>query len=349
VQVDPSVTGTWVTVDVELPGTGTGTGSGSGTGPASWSARAVGPNPERVTTTTTQVMPATAPSGAVVVRTRANLPILGPYDAPVDLITTSFRPPGAVPVVVSGRLASATGVGAGGLLDLTVGTTPVAARVTSVVPDVPSEPGAPAVLADTDLVSRALLAAGDLQVATNGWWVGGPTTPDAQARVRALGLGTVVTRAGTTDELTGGPLRVVFPVALASIVPIALLLVLAGAALNVTADLEARAVELAQLRAVGLRRADLARGLVAQHGALLALLVAIGAAVGGAATRLIAPLLVRSDTGAEAVPEVVPSWPWAAEALLLGVHVAGCAVVVAVIVSRRVRRADPAHLRLGAA
>jgi predicted lysophospholipase L1 biosynthesis ABC-type transport system permease subunit len=203
------------------------------------------------------------------------------------------------------------------------------------------------VLADVDLLSRALLASGDLSPVADAWWVGDPWG-GAGDRVAALGLGAVSTRSGTAEELTAGPLRVLYPVTLVALVPVALLLVLAGTALAVTGDVRARALELARLRALGLRRRDVRRGLLAQHGALLVVLVTLGASVGWACTRLLAPLLIRSDTGGEPVPGVRTLWPWASEGPLLAAYALGCVGVAAVVVLRRARRADTAHLRLGA-
>ncbi len=325
-----------VTVDVRLPGAAT---------PArAWPATSVGVLPGRLAGPEAALVPV---PGGTILHTTAAVVVAELPGPPADLVATAFAAPRTLPVVVSGSVAAAAGARTGGPLTLTLGTTELPATVTRVVPDVPSVPGRPAVLADTDGLSRALIAAGDLSPATNAWWVAGPTAPDAAGRARALGLGTVLTRAGTTQELSAGPLRVLFPVALGALVPVALLLVLAGAALNVTADLESRGLEVARLRAVGVRRAQLSRGLMAQHAGVLTLLVTCGAVVGSAGARLLAPLLVRSDTGGVPVPEVTAVWPWAASTAALAAYLVGCALVVAVVVGRQVRRAETAHLRVG--
>ena len=257
---------------------------------------------------------------------------------------------------MSAVLAGAAGVRPGGPLTVNVDGTTVEARIAQVLPDVPSAPGAPAVLADVDLLSRALIAAGNLSPTTDAWWVGNPSGSASdgaadgaadRAALLALGLGTIRTRSGTAQELTAGPLRVLYPVTLGALVPVALLLVLAGTALAVTADVRSRALELARLRALGLRRRDVRRGLLAQHGALLVVLVALGAAVGWACARLLAPLLIRSDTGAEPVPGVLALWPWGREAALLAACALGCVAVAAAVAATQARRADSAHLRVG--
>ena len=331
------VSSTAVTADLRLPG------------PAvtrqRWTARSAGIQPERLVSPAVRLD--TVDGGSDVHLSAVGVaPELS--DAPVDLVATAFAAPAAVPVAVSQDLAAAAHLHVGGGFAMTVGTTPVPARVTQVVPDVPSVPGGPAVLADLDLVSRALLAAGDTSVAADAWWIADVGISDAPARVRALGLGTVAGRAETTEELAAGPLRVAVPVALAGLALLVVVLVLAGAGLAVSTDLEARAVEIARLRAVGLRRSDVRRGLVAQHGTVLGVLVLAGAAVAAVAARVLGPLLVRSDTGGDPVPGVRPLWPWPVEAGLIGVLLLGAATVVTVLVARRVRRADAVRLRFGA-
>jgi hypothetical protein len=103
----------------------------------------------------------------------------------------------------------------------------------------------------------------------------------------------------------------------------------------------------ARLRGLGLSRRDVLGGLLAQHGAVLALLLCAGAVVGAVATRVIGPLLVRSDGGGEPVPDVLARWPWAAETGLLALLVTGSLAAVALVVTVQVRRADAAHLRVG--
>jgi len=88
-------------------------------------------------------------------------------------------------------------------------------------------------------------------------------------------------------------------------------------------------------------------GLLAQHGVLLALVLAAGAVVGALASSAVAPLLITSDVGGAPVPAVLATWPWAAEGALLALLLAGCAGAVSLVVAVQVRRADAAHLRVG--
>ncbi|WP_369010021.1 FtsX-like permease family protein, partial [Micromonospora sp. M51] len=193
-----------------------------------------------------------------------------------------------------------------------------------------------------DEVSRGWPSAvtGDLTFPVDAWWVGHPAGPGAVERATALHLGTVATRESETARLIGGPLRAGVPGALRLIVPAAALLLLAGVVLHVTCDLQVRAVEVARLRGLGMSRRGIRAVLLGQHAGVLLPLLAAGAAVGALATGVVAPLLVRSDTGAAPIPAAQPHWPWPAEAALLAVLLAGCLLAVAVVVTVQVRRAD---------
>ncbi|MEU7610977.1 FtsX-like permease family protein [Micromonospora sp. NPDC049204] len=270
----------------------------------------------------------------------------GAEDAARTLVATAFPDPGPVPVAVSAAFASEVDADSGSQLSITVGSTPVPIVITGVVPTVPSAPGAVAVLADLDTLSRARAVRGDLTFPVDAWWVGHPAGPDAAERAGALHLGTVATREAETARLTGGPLRVGLPAALQLTVPAAALLLLAGVVLHVTCDLHLRAVEVARLRGLGMSRRGIRAVLLGQHAGVLLPLLAAGAGLGALATRFVAPLLVRSDTGAAPVPAAQPQWPWPAEAALLAVLLAGCLLAVAVVVTVQVRRADAAHLRV---
>ncbi|MGC4783058.1 FtsX-like permease family protein [Micromonospora zamorensis] len=308
-----------------------------------WTATSAPPVPSKLRDPT--VMVSATPTGSAL-RMAATVDLDGAEDAARTLVATAFPDPGPVPVAVSARFASEVGAENGSQLSVTVGITPVPVVVTEVVPTVPSAPGAVAVLADLDTLSRARAVTGDLTFPVDAWWVGHPAGPGAAERATALHLGTVATREAETARLTGGPLRAGLPAALRLIVPAAALLLLAGVVLHVTCDLQVRAVEVARLRGLGMSRRGIRAVLLGQHAGVLLPLLAAGAVVGALATRVVAPLLVRSDTGAAPVPATQPHWPWPAEAALLAVLLAGCMLAVAVVVTVQVRRADAAHLRV---
>ncbi|MFE9193430.1 FtsX-like permease family protein [Micromonospora sp. NPDC007208] len=308
-----------------------------------WTATSAPPVPSRLSDPTVVV---SATPTATTLRMAATVDLGGADDAARTLVASAFPDPGPVPVAVSARFASEVGVGSGSQLSVTVGITPVPVVVTEVVPTVPSAPGAVAVLADLDTLSRARAVTGDLTFPVDAWWVGHPAGPGAADRATALHLGTVATRAAETARLTDGPLSAGLPAALRLIVPAAVLLLLAGVVLHVTCDLQVRAVEVTRLRGLGMSRRDIRAVLLGQHAGVLLPLLAAGAAVGALATHVVAPLLVRSDTGAAPVPATQPHWPWPAEAALLAVLLAGCMLAVAIVVTVQVRRAAAAHLRV---
>ncbi|MEV5896379.1 FtsX-like permease family protein [Nonomuraea fuscirosea] len=328
-----------VTLTVAGTGTGADTGAGPGSAEPRWTATSAGPAPGQLGRPAVAL---TGTSAGTALRMTTTVSLKGPPDAARTLVATAFPAPGPVPVAVSARFAAEAGSRRGSRLDLTVGLTRVQVSVAEVLPAVPSAPGAAAVLADFDALSRALAVSGDFDVPVDAWWVGRPVRAD----VAELRLGGVTTRASETARLTGGPLRAGLPAVLRLLVPAAVLLMLAGIVLHVTFDLRARAVEVARLRGLGMTRREIRTVLLGQHVGILLPLLAAGAVVGALATRVVAPLLVRSDTGAAPVPEVLPVWPWAAEAVLLSGLLAGCALAVSAVVVVQARRADAAYLRV---
>jgi len=123
-------------------------------------------------------------------------------------------------------------------------------------------------------------------------------------------------------------------------------LLLGGVVLHVTCDVQLRALEVARLRGLGMSRRSIRRALLGEHAAVLLPLLVAGAAVGALGTRVVAPLMIRSDTGGAPVPAAHAHWPWGTEAILLGLLVAGAALAVFAVVTVQARRADAAHLRV---
>jgi hypothetical protein len=316
-----------VTVTLSLPAAG-----------PDWTAFSAPPDPQMLTN------PA-ATATATTLTLTADARFYGFYDGARTLVATAFGDPGPVPVAVSARFAADLKARTGSRLSLTVGTTPVPVVVASVVPSVPGAPGAVAVLADIDLLSRAVIRGGDPTFPMDAWWVGHPRS-DAPERLADLHLGTVVTRAGETARLTGSPPRAGLPAALRLLVPAAALLLFAGVALHVTFDLRARALEVARLRGLGVSRREIRTILLGQHLAVLLPPLLAGALVGALATYGVAPPMIRSDSGAVPVPPVVPLWPWTREAVLVTLLLAGCLLAVTVVATIQSRTSDAARLRV---
>ena len=261
------------------------------------------------------------------------------------LVATAFADPGPLPVVLSAQLAADVGASRGSELSFAVDQTAVKAVVSDIVPQVPSAPGAPTVLADLDWLTRALAVRGNVNSPVTAWWAGDPA-PSAAARAGDLRLGTVTTRTGEAERLIGSPLRASYPAVLRLLVAAAVVLLLGGVLLHVVYDLQTRAVEVARLRGLGVSRHGIRTALVGEHSAIVLPLLVAGTGVGALASYLVAPLLIRSETGAAAVPAATASWPWGAEALLLIGLIAVCGLTVSVAVFVQARRADAAHLRV---
>ncbi|MEV6850502.1 FtsX-like permease family protein [Actinoplanes sp. NPDC051411] len=308
------------------------------TSPARWSAQAASPEAGQLTRPTAE---ATGPT----LRMTASVQFQELTDSSRVLVATTFPDPGPVPVAVSAAFARDVNAHPGSKLSLTFSTTPVAAVVTEVVPAVPSAPGAAAALADVDTLSRALVTHGQFDSPVTGWWAGNPRG-DATAKIAGLHLGKATTRTAETARLTGSPARASLPAVLRVLVAAAILLLLGGVVLHVACDVQLRALEVARLRGLGMSRRDIRAALLGEHTAVLLPLLVAGAAVGALATWVVAPLLIRSDTGAAPVPRALAEWPWPAESALIGLLVAGSALAVLAVVTVQARRADAAHLRV---
>ncbi|MFG1603142.1 FtsX-like permease family protein [Actinoplanes sp. NPDC049265] len=325
----PDTATTRVSVTVTVPGAATG---------SPWTATSAPPQSGMLTD------PAVSATAGRLTMT-AGVQLVSSEAAARTLVATAFPDPGPVPVAVAARVAGQLGVGPGARLSMPVGVTPVPIVVTAVVPEVPAAPGAPAVLADIDTLSRSLIAAGDLTYPIDAWWAGQPRAGAAE-RVAALHLGQVTTRDAETARLTGSAPRAGVRPSLQLLVLVAVLLLLAGVVLHVNSDLRVRAVEVARLRGLGVTRREVRAMLLGQHAGVLLPLLLAGALVGALATAVVAPPMVRAETGATPIPAPAGVWPWAAEGALLGLLVVACALAVTVVVIAQTRRADAAHLRV---
>ncbi len=262
------------------------------------------------------------------------------------LTALAFEPVDQVPVVVSAPLADELGVEVGDGVQVSLGLTRVEATVQRVVPYVPSQPRAPAVLADVDALSRVTLSQGDLGPLTDAWWVGGDVHPGAAAALLADGTGPVTARAAVAHEAVDGPLRAAQRAAAALLVVAALALALAGTALHATTALQSRELDVARLHGLGAPRRTVLASVLAEQGFLTAAPVLLGGLLGVLACWAVGPLLAVSADGLAPVPAAVPQWPWPAQATALVLLLVGCAVIVVPLAARSVRRSTIARLRM---
>ncbi|WP_017936443.1 FtsX-like permease family protein [Nocardioides sp. Iso805N] len=283
-----------------------------------------------------------------VVRTTAtaNLTYFG-YSSNTLLVTAIPSAPD-VPVAVSQDLVHAVGARLGSRLAGIMNGTAITLRVAAIVPDIPSAPGQAALLADSDLLTRALVNAGDLDPGYDAWWIADPS-PASVLAANQLGVGEVTTRSDVAARLATGPLRVALPIALVALVVVAVLMLLLGVGLLLASDRQRRSVEVFRLRALGMGSRDARRLLLAENTAFLLPLLVIGAVVGGVTSAALGPRLIRSEVGGTPVPAAVAAWPWGAELLLIGGSIVGALAVATALTATYVRRSGPAQQRTGEA
>ncbi|GIG20624.1 hypothetical protein Cch01nite_13480 [Cellulomonas chitinilytica] len=311
---------------------------------STWSvARARGE--EYVVAALDHVTATTAPDGVrLTLDGTAYLP--GLYWSDGTLTALAFRPVEEVPVVVSARLAGQLGLKVGDGVQLALGLTPVHAKVLGITAYVPSQPRAPALLADVDALSRAALSHGGLDTLTDEWWVGGAPPPGAARTLAAQGLGPVTARAAVAQESADGPLRAPQRAATALLVVAALVLTLVGTALHSTTALEARELDVARLSGLGASRRSVLASLLAEQAIVTGASLLAGAVLGALACWAVGPLLVLSPQGLAPVPAAAVQWPWPAQVAMVLVLVLGCAALVVPLTARAVRRATIARLRM---
>jgi hypothetical protein len=290
----------------------------------------------------------TADEGPDGVRLRfdgtASLP--GLYWSDGTLTALAFDTVDEVPVVVSAPLADQLGLQVGDGVQLALGLTPVHAKVAGITAYVPSQPRAPAVLADVDALSRAALSDGNLDTLTDAWWVGGEIPTGIADRLAAQGIGSVTDLSAVAHESAEGPLRAAQRAAAALLVVAAVVLALVGTALHSTTALEARELDVARLRGMGADRRSVLASVLAEQGVLTGAPMLFGALLGALACWAVGPLLAVSAQGLAPVPAATVSWPWSRQVATVLVLLLGCAAVVVPLAARAVRRSTVARLRM---
>ncbi|RZS91072.1 FtsX-like permease family protein [Motilibacter rhizosphaerae] len=285
--------------------------------------------------------PATA-GGATLLATGGSLP-LGPDGAPDAGTWTAWPEQPAVPAVLDRALAEALGVAAGADVPLHLDDTDAllvrVASVVRVLPPLQEQPYAdrrPHLLVDRGALLRATLALGLDDAYADAWWA---AVPDGAARgwaaraAAAVGARSSLSRTGLAAALSTGPARVGGSAGLLLLLLAAQACAGVGLAVHATVALRLRRLELAQLRALGLGRGQLAGVLAAEYAALALLGAVAGVAVGVGLGRLVGPLVTVGAEGGAPVPAVRVLVPWApvlglaAEVLVLVLLVVGGVVL----------------------
>lgn len=258
-------------------------------------------------------------------------PVIGVLTAP-ELV-------GDVPIVVTDTLLRMARMSVGDNVTMRVGSGLVRANVVAAVPRIDPE-SSYVVAAPIDTVQLATFQSGGSTTDVTTWWV---TTDDIDALAASLPSdATITTRHAVVDDLTRSPLRVAIIVSMWLVAGAAALLAAVGFAVHVVVSTRARALELAQLRAVGLSSGATVRMVGVEAALLAALGTVCGIGLGLWLVTLTAPLVSFGPDGQPPVPEVlvhVP-WPFVGALVLEAVAVVILALAIAAVLVRRIRPAD---------
>lgn len=260
----------------------------------------------------------------------------------------SFPATTEVPVALTADLAGELGLATGDRIGLTWGTTSLMARVVRTVPYIPAHVREAALLTDLRSLQRALLSAGDLEPATDAWWVAGPD-PGAAEALRSLGRGPVTDRTEEATALRDGPLRAPLPLAWQLAIAAAIALAVTGSGANAAAEARSRGTTLARVRALGLSKREALASQVAQDLAVTTAGVVLGGICGALLGGLLIPLLVTSPAGEQAVPAVNLAWSGGFTASVLAVILGGALLAGIPATLAVVGRSTVAALRAGEA
>lgn len=274
----------------------------------------------------------------------------GVSERPVGYTIVGWTPVSAVPIVVSTELSDRLYLSGGAALDLGLLGQVVPATLDGAVDLVPGAATAAeleaarsglsaattrtgTVIADGNLLARALLQVGSTADMANEWWL------DAEPE----NLEDAVSAAQIGERLQAAPLRVATQVALWLAILAGAVLAAVGFGVHTASTQHARRIELAQLRAIGLPRSGVLR-LVAIESLMLCVLGTVfGVAIGLLLATLVGPLVAVSPNGQPPVPAVIVIVPWAQIGLLCLEVVAVLAAIV-LMVARVQRTTQPADL-----
>ncbi|MEV6586864.1 ABC transporter permease [Streptomyces acidicola] len=223
-----------------------------------------------------------------------------------------------------------------------------------VVGEIDAVPGAerdrPRLLADSRALAAQLALDGVLPGAETAWWVAADRG-DATAALRAVRadprLGTAVDVPHTRALLAADPLRQGARGGLTLCLVLAPTFAVVGFTLHTALSARARAREFALLRALGVRRRQLAAYLLTEQLALAAVAAVLGTLLGTALAALIMPVVTVDDTGRPVYPGLLTEVPWMRVVLTAGATTLLISAVVTVA-ARILGRVDLARvLRAG--
>ncbi|MFD9438449.1 FtsX-like permease family protein [Streptomyces sp. NPDC060006] len=208
----------------------------------------------------------------------------------------------------------------------------------------------PRLLADSRAMAAQFTLGGTLPVAESAWWVAADRG-DATAALRAVRadplLGAAADVPQTRTRLAADPLRQGARGALTLCLVLAPAFAVVGFTLHTALSARARTREFALLRALGVRRGQLAAYLWTEQLVLAAVAAVLGTLLGTALAATIMPVVTVDDTGRPVYPGLLTDVPWVRVTLTAGATTLMICAIVSVV-ARFLGRVDLARvLRAG--
>jgi hypothetical protein len=276
---------------------------------------------------------------------------------PMTVTEVAWTPPSQLGIVVVGPLSSTAHLDVGTGMTLIVNGQLMAAIIVGTLDHLPGtgsattfsalnvatgEADESTIVVDGNQLTRSLVQRGERLGQPTEWWVDVPRDSSAAyvATAQERGL-TAISGEGLGAELQQHPVRIPIQAALWLIIVGAALLAAVGFAIHATGNLRSRAIEFAQLRAVGLTRWHLVLAVTIESLLVCVLGTGFGIALGVGLSELITPLVGASASGTPAVPEARVLLPW------LGIGAFALIVITALVLlvlvmARTQRAANPA-------
>jgi hypothetical protein len=294
----------------------------------------------------------------------ANWPIRLSFTVPAELRTTpmtvtevAWRPADQLGIVIVGPLSHTAHLEVGTELTLIVNGQLMGATIVGTLDNMPGtgsatsfsalnvtsgDPDESTLVVDGTRLTRNLVQRGERLGQPTEWWVDVPDDSSARyvATAHERGLAAIAGE-GLGTELQQHPVRIPIQAALWLVIVGAALLAAVGFAIHATGNLRSRAIEFAQLRAVGLTRSHLVLAVTIESLLVCVLGTGFGIALGVGLSELITPLVGASASGAPAVPEARVLLPWLGIGAFALIVITSLVTLV-LVMARTQRAANPA-------
>lgn len=249
-----------------------------------------------------------------------------------------------LPVVANEALLDRLGLSVGDEGSIEVDDVILSVHFVGSVPTMPGDfKGSSTVIANYDDLQVMLMQTGAPSPEITSWWIDVPEANVSRYLDTLPDEASTTTRSDTVYLLRDDPLRVSIQAALWLVTAAAIILAALGFAVHTVVTVRSRALEFAQLRAVGLPRSALIR-LISTESLLLAILGTLfGLVLGVALGYLVAPLIAVGPDGRPPIPGVIVHIPWHTIGLLAA-EIAVVLLIIVFLASMLVHRINPAAL-----